>query len=34
MIKAAKQAISAILNNVDVTDVLETCFIGVEGLLN
>jgi len=35
MIKAAGQAISAILNNGYVTDEeLQTCFIGVEGLLN
>ena len=35
MIKAAKRAISAILNDEDVTDEeLQTCFIGVESLLN
>ena len=35
MIKAAKRAISAILKDADVTDEdLQTCFIGVESLLN
>ena len=34
-IKAAKRVISAILNDADVTDEeLQTCFIGVESLLN
>ena len=35
MIKAAKRAISAILQDADVTDdELQTCFTGVESLLN
>lgn len=35
MIKAAKRAISAILKDADVTDKeSQTCFIGVESLLN
>lgn len=35
IIKAAKRAISAILKDTDVTDEeLQTCFIGVESLLN
>ena len=35
MIKAATRAISAISNDADVTDEeLQTCFIGVESLLN
>lgn len=35
MIKAAKRAISAILKDADITDEeLQTCFIGVESLLN